>query len=318
MKLLYAGWCLLFLLSAPWVVADTISEGPFTINFHADDRAVAEKGLRDLIAARDEFAVHLPLGDEPVTMRIAHNMNEFLGLSGMYAHVGVSGVTRADQSAIVVKSPRLRSIGDDFRGTVRHELIHVLLHRNTDTKQLPRWLNEGICMMLANEIRWESTIEVTRMHLSGQIIPLESLDRAFMQPGSDRQFGDAYSQALTMTRALFNEVGEDAFWNVVAALRTESFAQALTDKGGITLGQFWDDFNGGLWGLSLLTTLRTGSFWGLIAALCLITGLSRWWRNRRIMRGWEREEVEEGPEAFDWDRILDDADSWKRQQREDG
>jgi hypothetical protein len=35
------------------------------------------------------------------------------------------------------------------------------------------------------------------------------------------------------------------------------------------------------------------------------------------MRGWEREEVEEGPEAFDWDRILDDADSWKREQRED-
>jgi hypothetical protein len=63
--------------------------------------------------------------------------------------------------------------------------------------------------------------------------------------------------------------------------------------------------------------MRTGSFWGLIAALCLITGLSRWWRNRRIMRGWEREEVEEGPEAFDWDRILDDADSWKREQRED-
>ena len=302
---------------APLAAADAIAEGPFIVQYHPDDRSAAEEGLRDLMAARDEFARHLTLGDAPVTMRIAHSMNEFLGLSGIYAHVGVSGVTRADQSSIVVKSPRLRSISDDFRGTVRHELIHVLLHRNTDTDRLPRWLNEGICMMLANEIRWESTIDVTRMHLTGQIIPLASLDRAFMQPGSDLQFGDAYAQALTMTRALHDEVGEEAFWAVVTGLRTESFSQALADKGGITLEQFWDDFNGGLWGLSLMTTLRTGSFWGVIAFLCLLTGLARWWRNRRIMRGWEREEVEEVPAVFDWDRILDDADAWKREQRED-
>jgi hypothetical protein len=298
--------------------ADTLTKGPFTVEYHPDDHTAAEGALHDLLAARNEFSAHLPLGEAPVTVRIAHTMNEFLGLSGRFAHVGVSGVTRADQSSIVLKSPRLRSIDEDFRGTVRHELIHVLLHRNTDTQRLPRWLNEGICMMLANEIRWESAIDLTRMHLTGQIIPLESLDRAFMALGSERQFGDAYSQALTMTRALHDEVGEEAFWAVVAAVRTEPFSQALADKGGISLEQFWADFNGGLWGLSLITTLRTGSFWGVITGLCLVTGLARWWRNRRIMRGWEREELEESEDVFDWDRILDDADTWKGQKREDG
>lgn len=318
MNFLRAGWCLLVLVLAPLAVADTLTGGPFIIQYHPDDRTAAEEGLRDLLAARDEFAPHLILGSAPVTLRIAHNMNEFLGLIGNFSHVGVNGVTRADQSSIVVKSPRLRSIGEDYRGTVRHELIHVLLHRNTDTERLPRWLNEGICMMLANEIRWESAIDVTRMHLTGSIIPLESIDRAFMIPGSDRQFGDAYSQALTMTRTLHDKIGDEAFWAVVLALRTESFPEALADKGGISVDQFWAEFTGGLWGLSVITTLRTGSFWGVITVLCLVTGLARWWRNRRIMRGWEKEDFSEVEDVFDWDRILEDADAWKRERREDG
>lgn len=317
MNLFQKVWCLVLFVLAPLAAADTISEGPFIIDFHPDDKVAAEEGLRDLAVARDEFAPHLTLGDEPVHIRIAHNMNEFMGLSGMYAHVGVNGVTRADHSSIVVKSPRLRSIGEDFRGTLRHELIHVLLHRNTDTERLPRWLNEGICMMLANEIRWESAIDVTRMHLTGRIIPIESIDRAFTAPGSNLEFSDAYAQALTMTRALFNEVGEEKFWSVVDALRTEPFPEALAEKGGITLDQFWADFNGGLWSISLVTTLRTGSFWGVITFLCLLTGLVRWWRNRRIMRGWVHEELDESETSFDWDRILEDADAWKRQHRED-
>lgn len=309
--------CLLLLFAAR-VAADTLTGGPFIIDYHADDRKTAEESLADLLAARDEFAERLPLGDEPVRVRIAHNMNEFIGLSGIYAHVGVSGVARPDQSSIVLKSPRLRSISDDYRGTVRHELIHVLLHRNTDTERLPRWLNEGICMMLANEIRWESTIDVTRMHLTGQIIPLESLDRAFLAQGGDRQFGDAYAQALTMTRTLHDMLGDDAFWAVILGLKQQAFPEALITHGKITVDEFWREFDHGLWGISLVTTLRTGSFWGVIAFLCLLAGLSRWWRNRRIMRGWEEEEAtDSGPEVFEWDRILEDAEAWKRRQREE-
>lgn len=322
MHYLFRGCCLLILLLGHvTATADTISDGPFVVDFHPDDRGAAEDALTYLTRARAEFEARLPLGEEPVQVRVAHNMNEFLGLSGMYAHVGVNGVTRADQSVIALKSPRLRSIEDDYRGTVRHELVHVLLYRNTDTARLPRWLNEGICMMLANEIRWQSTIQVARMHLTGQIIPLESLDRAFLAPGSDRQFGDAYAQALSMTRHLHNELGEEVFWKVVQAMKTDSFGTALADA-GLPMNEFWQNFSRGLWGLTLVTTVRTGSFWGLIAGLSIITFAVRYARNRRIMRRWDEEEAEaeaqSSPEPFDWDHILEDADAWKRQQREDG
>lgn len=318
MRSFLRGCCLLLLLLGRWAAAETLTQGPFIIDYHPDDRQAAEDGLRYLVEAKAEFDPYLTLGEEPVTVRVAHNMNEFLGLSGVYAHVGVNGVTRSDKSTIALKSPRLRSIEDDYRGTVRHELVHVLLFRNTDTSRLPRWLNEGICMMLANEIRWQSALQVTRMHLSGGIIPITSLDRAFLAPGSDHQFSDAYAQALSMTRYLRNELGDEKFWAVVRGVRDESFEAAMISQGGLPVQEFWRDFSRGLWGMTLVTTLRTGSFWGAIACLCIVTYLIRRIRNRGTVRRWSEEEDPKEPEVFDWDRILDDAEAWKRQQREEG
>lgn len=217
--------------------AETFARVPFVVDFDAEDRDVAEDTLAYLEAAGAEFAPYLPLGEETVRVRIASSLNEFLGLSGTYAHVGVNGVTRASQSLIALKSPRLRTLGDDYRGTVRHELVHVLLHRNTDTAKLPRWLNEGVCMLLANELRWGSTLQVAQMHLSGQMIPLRELDRAFAMPGSDHQFGNAYAQALSMTRELRDQLGEDAFWAVVLGTKDETFAASLVTHGGMSPGE---------------------------------------------------------------------------------
>tara|TARA_R110001592_G_scaffold14535_8_gene64761 strand:- start:800 stop:1744 length:945 start_codon:yes stop_codon:yes gene_type:complete len=305
--------CLLLSLTATWAMADTLTGGIFTVDFHSDDRIVAEDTLAYLEEAAAEFSEHLPPGDTPIQVRIASNMNEFLGLSGTYAHVGVSGVTRADKSLIALKSPRLRSLGDDYRGTVRHELVHVLLHRNVDTTNLPRWLNEGLCMMLANELRWGSALQVARMHLSGQLVPLDRLDRVFALPGNDHQFGNAYAQALSMTRYLRDELGEERFWNVILDTREESFASAMVSKGNLSAQAFWQGYMGSLWWLTVISVLRTGSFWGAISFLCILTFLVKHWRNRKIVQRWESEEaMDEEDRPFDWDSILVDADDWKR------
>ncbi len=297
-------------LTAP---AEILAQGPFIIDYDVDDQTIAEDTLSYLQAAEAEFAPHLPFGEEPVKIRIASSLNEFLGLSGTYAHVGVNGVTRASQNLIALKSPRLRTLGDDYRGTVRHELVHVLLHRNTNTTQLPRWLNEGVCMLLANELRWGSTLQVAQMHLSGQMIPLRDLDRAFAMPGSDHQFGNAYAQALSMTRELRDQVGDEAFWAVVLGTKDTSFAAALQAHGDMSPEEFWKRYSASLWLLTVISVLRTGSFWGAISFLCIIAFLVRHWRNRAIVRRWEAEEQEEELEdaPFDWDSILPDADEWK-------
>ena len=282
--------CICVALSVGMACADTLQDGAFAIDFDESDRAVAEQTLGWLLEAEQEFSPTLPLGPERVRVRIASNMNEFLGLSGTYAHVGVSGVTRASESHIALKSPRLRGVEDDYRGTVRHELVHVLLHRNTNTQNLPRWLNEGICMMLANEMRWESSLQVARMYLSGQLMEPAQLERAFTMPGNDHQFGNAYAQALSMTRHLRDELGEETFWTVIGAMKSESFGGALVSETQLTGQTFWAGYESSLWGLTLISLLRTGSFWGAISGLCVLAFLVRQWRNRAILRRWESEE----------------------------
>jgi len=306
-------FCMALLIMAPAARAETLEGDRFIIEYHPNDLQVAKDTLAWLEAARKEFDPLLPMGDEPVRVKIASNVNEFVGLTGTYAHVGVSGVTRADQSHIALKSPRLRPLGDDYRGTVRHELVHVLLHRNTNTDNLPRWLNEGLCMMLANELRWGSALQVAQMHLTGQLLEPAALDVAFRAPGSDHQFGNAYAQALSMTRHLRDKVGDGPFWSLIPAMRDASFPQALLAQTGMTAQEFWEGYRGGLWGLTIMSILQTGSFWGAVSFLCIFVFMIRHLRNRAILRRWEAgEDSDSGDTPFDWDSVLADSEDWKR------
>jgi len=52
---------------------------------------------------------------------------------------------------VAVRAPYLVEGPASFAGTLRHELLHVLLARNVNLDHLPRWLNEGIAMRYARE-----------------------------------------------------------------------------------------------------------------------------------------------------------------------
>jgi len=292
--------------------ADTFQRGIFHLTFNPSDRQVAEQSLAALEEATAEFATRLPAGDQPIHVLIAHTITEFIQHAGRFSHVNVSGVARSSQGRIILQAPRLRKLGGDYRGTVRHELVHILLHRNTDTGSLPRWLNEGIAMSLANEHRWNSTLTVAQMFLRRHIIEFRDLDRAFLAPGDEMEFGDAYAQALSMTRYLRDRLGEDAFWAVVLGCRNESFGDALRRHAGFSPRDLWQGYRRSLWLIALIGALTSGSVFTPAAFLLLIA----YWRkrrgNQRILRRWAREEAQAPPEElFSWDAIVDDPDAWK-------
>ena len=313
-SIIYSWVWLSFSLISAAVGAAVLNQGGFVVHFQPDDQVTAHETLAWLEEARDEFAPRLPLGAAPVEVTIAGDMDEFKGLAGPYSHVGVSGVTRASGGLIALKSPRLRPLGDDYRGTVRHELVHVLLHRNTDTGHVPRWLNEGICMLLANELRWGSSTQVAEMRISGQLMAPADLEGAFSLPESNHQFGNAYAQALSMTRYLRDEIGEEAFWGLVTRMNQDDFETALNGETNLTASAFWEDYKGSLWGLTLLSILQTGSFWGATGLLCVLAFAVRQWRNRSVVRRWAAEDAEgDDDEPFDWEAVLPDPDEWKSQ-----
>ncbi len=309
MAILLAAAC----LCAP-SAGEELARGQVRVRHHPDDARDAAVALEVVEEALGEFGHRLPPGDAPVCVVVAHDFAEFMRYARSYTQVSVSGVAHSSRGLIVVKAPRLRRAGSDYRGTLRHELVHVLIHRNANTALVPRWLNEGLCMSLANEYQWAAPLTVARMYLGGRLIPYRLLDRAFLMPGDEMEFNDAYAQALSMTRFLRDHLGEDTFWQVFHAMDTLTFGDALRKHAGISPSDFWDAYQRSLWKLALIGILTSGSFFTPAAFLVIIVWFRKRGQNRRTLARWEAEEAvedAEGLHVFSWDEVVEDPDAWK-------
>lgn len=310
---------LLALIAALPARAVEIANGPFIITA-ADDNAEAAKAAGDILTqAAAEWSQYLSVGDQPIRVLIANTPDEFRDNAGSFATQQVNGVAHASRGLIVVKSSGLSPVGSDLRGTLRHELVHVLLYRNTNTDRMPRWLNEGISMMLANEFRWQSSFAVAQMFFSGRIIEYRVLDSAIATPESGMQFSDAYAQSLSMTRTLYDKIGEEEFWQMVKALREMSFGDALRAHAGMSPLDFWEVYHNSLWKLALWGAITPSSVLGAGAFLVIIAYFMKQRSNRVIVKRWEREEFEDamyGQNLATWDELVEDPDAWKRGERE--
>ncbi len=314
-----APMCYRFIIAAVLLVclmslsfADTLAGGLFTITYDAKDAQNASRALAVLEAAVREFGDCLPAGDGSIEVVIAGTLRSFGQQTHHFAAGMVSGIARSAQSRIIVKSPRIREAGGDFQGTLRHELVHILLYRNTDVDRLPKWLNEGIAMSLANEYHWASPIRVARMFLSGRVIAYAQLDRAFMAPGGEMEFGDAYAQALSMTRHMRNELGEDTFWKVVLGTKDLGFLEAMRQYAGMTPAAFWDGYARSLWWIALIGGCASGSFLGPAWIILVVAYIRRRGKNRKILKQWAVEEALDD-ETFHWEDVMDDPEGWKRE-----
>jgi hypothetical protein len=277
--------------------AGEVFRGPLRIEYRETDAKVAERATGVLERALEEYAPHLPAGDDPIRVVVCHTKPEFARYAGPYTQPDVAGVALPDAAVIAVKSPRLVQSGSDIAGTLRHELVHVLLARNVNVDRLPRWLNEGIAMSLAHEHRWGSSFRVGRMYLQGRLISARDLEWAFMQPGREMEFGDAYAQALSMTRYLRDRLGEEGFWELIYALDEMTFLEAMKQHTSMTIIEFYDAWKASLWKVALIFWIVSGfSIFQVMAILTIVGYLRKRRRGQRKIEEWEAQEAEENGE----------------------
>ncbi len=311
-RLVLAAALCLFSLGAH---ALEISRPPLVITAADKDAALAEQSADILEEALREFAPRLVAGEQPIRVVIAESDAAFAHHAGGMARLEVSGIARPWQGLIAVKAPYLVSNPSEYRGTLRHELVHVLLFRNTNTDRMPGWLNEGLCMLLAGEYRWSSSFSVAQMYFGARLIEYRVLDNALSAPESGMQFSDAYAQSLSMTRTLHHTLGDDVFWKVIHGMREVSFADSLRAHGGISPMDFWDDYRHALWWLTFWAALTPGSLLGFAGFLLVITWAVKQRSNRSIVQKWEKEDIEDalyGQGLSTWDEVVEDPDAWKR------
>lgn len=293
----------------------TLEKNGITVSYQVSEIAVAERSIEVLDAAIVEFKLILPNDPRPIQIVLSASLQDFAGMAGPYLQPGVAGVAFPEKGLICVKAPRLLDQGADFEGVLRHELVHVLLERNTNTNRLPRWLNEGSAMMASKEHRVATLFRVAQMYLEGDLIAYRDLHYVFMAPGSEMEFGNAYAQALSMTDHLRDLLGEDGFWKVIRDLNVMTFSETLHNHLGMTPAEFWESWRRSLWKTTLIFSVVSGLSLFQIMALLTVLG---WWlkrrRGQRLMREWEEDEevVAEMPDEEDEEN---DVDPWHRRKR---
>lgn len=293
------------------------ADGILTIIHNPDDASVARETMDILKEELRECSSHLPAGDTPITLYLCHSMQEFKTRAGEYGQARIGGVAKAEKGVIIVRGPSLLPAPADFRSTLRHELIHVLIARNTEAAYVPRWFDEGVAMVLSKELRWESAFDVARMYVQRRLIPYRELNFAFAPIGDETTFGGAYAQAFSMTQWLVRHMGQEPFWQLVAALRTMPFEEALRAYAKLTPAGLDDGWHASLWKVALVASLVSGfSAFQLMAVLVIVVYIHKRRRGRRLLRQWE-EEDDGQPPVFRWESVEEEPYPWEEDEDDD-
>ena len=289
-----------------------IHKEKFVVIYDNLDEELAKYTCNILQNASEELEERLSLGEKPVTVIICSTVEQFKKFAGRYARSNVGGIAKSNQGLIVLKAPRLQINGGDYTGTLRHELIHVLLARNTNMANVPRWLNEGIAMSFSAEYRWMSKYRVGKMYLQGRIIDYRDLEFTFTEPGNEMEFGDAYAQALSMTKYLMTTLENNQFWEMVNMMKSTSFEKALEAKAGMSALTLYVSWKKSLWKVAIMSSTVSGfTAFQVAAILTLVAFIKRRRRGKLIMKRWEEEEENDPPvftvydledqEVYEWE-----------------
>ena len=194
---------------------------------------------------------------------------------------------------IVLRSPGQLTNPDDFRLVLIHELTHLYLAAALEENRPPLWLEEGLCMHLAQEGGWGRAADMARGVLMEEIIPFRDLEHRF--PAQGRAAALAYAQSYYFFGYLLKQYGSETPAKLVRALgQGKDVTAALHQATGKGLAALEQEFKEAMasrfsW-LAVLTA--AGSIWGLLA---LVFGVALVVRRRAQVK--KRREMADGPGA---------------------
>jgi len=193
----------------------------------------------------------------------------------------VSGYTDGVSNVVVLLAERTPSYPDGgLEEVLAHEVAHVLIHRASGGRRVPRWFNEGLAMLAARSWRLRDQTELALGVLSGPRVPLWKLDDLFQ--GDRRQVEHGYALSGTLVQDLLERYGPAVPRIVFARVaRGDTFEEAMRGATGATLidiGEAFYERQASLkrW-IPILTS--TAALWFAISLLAIVAGIRR--RRRR-------------------------------------
>lgn len=249
-----------------WVLAPLRFEytDHFLLFYHPDFEDLWEETADLLEGAYDSVGKEATSasGIEPApiyVIYVASDQDEFGKLAGGGAHtqgrafskyaLGPEGIRILSRS-IYLKGESLRQrMVDDFRTTIKHELVHAMLDTVT-MPFTPAWVSEGAAMYLAEqEIDWAFMRQVWEQGRLDwveleELTPRRSLEADIFDIGKPGIALIRYAYSNALTRYLIDNFGEDTYWELYLSYSRVPWEEVEPEIPGFSsfIGNPWEDF----------------------------------------------------------------------------
>jgi hypothetical protein len=139
-----------------------------------------------------------------------------------------------DRNLILLDTSRVYDKPFSLKTVLRHEVCHLLLHRNIGNEDLPRWFDEGVCQWASGgiaEIMTDSGDDLlSKAVISGKLISIDELGRF---PSDQWSLLLAYEESKSFVEYIIEKYGKSGMLRLLKLLKEghsmeESFREGLS------------------------------------------------------------------------------------------
>jgi len=202
-----------------------------------------------------------------------------------------------DRDLIVVDTSRVYTKPFTLRSTLKHELCHLLLHQNIDSRLLPRWIDEGVCQWasggVAELMADDGDRILTKAAVSDRLISITELARF---PMDEPSLILAYEESKNIVEYIVRDFGKTELMQILENLKEgDTISESIQKSLGLPLSELELKWHSSLkrkytWFTYLSANLYTIIF--VLAALITVYGFIRLIQKKRAYKDDEEEEEE--------------------------
>lgn len=225
-----------------------------------------------------------------VLVRDSNVFGEMVG-SALFAAYAVP-----ESSLIVIDQSRMSVSPFTIEVTLEHEFCHLLLHDHLKGKDIPKWLEEGVCTWVSQGIAEIMTEQkrslLNEALLAGRVIPLRALSRGF--PRDRESLPLAYAESKSIVSYMVETHGLEGLLETLRWVRQgHPWEEAVQGALGIPFDELERSWSESLkkrltWFTYLINNLYEILFF--VAAVLAICGF---WRALRKKKAYMKSEEED-------------------------
>lgn len=306
-------WVSLLLMA----LAGMVTANPDTIRYHFDSPQYERPvdSVLNLVRARLDDAIG-PTEPFSFDMYLVSSQTKFDLLMGRSLPEWGAAFAVPQLNRIVIKSPESFTVGRPVVELAAHEYTHLVLHERVGWRQPPRWFNEGLAQVAAEQWDWSGSMALGRASLIGGFIPLKKIDNV-------NSFGEAtatlaYAQSFQAFRYFRDQYGQVAIRQFLDSIAAGvSVDTALWASIGLDYDGFQAEYEQHLRQNFNLASLFSDTMylWIALAIVVIVGAVLRWRSRKAYYRKWDEQEAYESTDFEYGDpdnpEALDDDEPWR-------